>query len=168
MRREVASVLLVCGGMVGRGHQGFSLLELLSALGMMSVLFAIALPRVSAVLPGLLLDQAARQVVSDLELVRLKAINRNNRVRAIFDLDRAEYRIENDAEGTFQAEGPPRRLPAGVAFDASASTRVSGGRVTITVLPRGNTFDNATIALQANEGSRRRVIVGTAGRVRIQ
>jgi prepilin-type N-terminal cleavage/methylation domain-containing protein len=154
--------------MVARGCYGFSLLELLCSLGMMSVLFAIALPRVSAVVPGLVLDQAARQVVSDLELVRLKAINRNNRVRAIFDLDRAEYRIENDAEGTFEAEGPPRRLPGAVAFDTSASTRVSGGRVTITVLPRGNTFDNATIALRASDGSRRRVIVGTAGRVRFE
>ena len=153
--------------MIQRCRRGFTLLELLCSLGMMSLLFAIALPRVSAVLPGLVLDQAARQIVSDLELVRLKAINRNNRVRALFDLDQAQYRIENDAEGTFEPEGPPRRLPGGVAFDTAASTRVSGGRVTITLLPRGNTFDNATIALRASDGSGRRVIVGTAGRVRI-
>ena len=149
-------------------HRGFTVLELLYSVGVLSVLFAVALPRVSAVLPALLLDQAARQLVSDLELVRVKAINRNNRVRALFDLDRAEYRIENETEGTFEPDGGVRRLPSGIAFDASASTRVSGGRVTITVLPRGHTFDNATIALRANDGSRRRVIIGTAGRVRIE
>jgi type IV fimbrial biogenesis protein FimT len=154
--------------MIRGDRRGFTLLELLCSVGMLSVLLAVALPRVSAVLPGLLLDQAARQLVSDLELVRVKAINRNNRVRALFDLDRAEYRIENEAEGTFEPEGEPRRLPSGVAFDASASTRVSGRRVTITLLPRGQTFDNATIALRASDGSRRRVIVGSAGRVRME
>ena len=148
--------------------RGFTLLELLYSAGILSVLFAIAIPRVSAVLPALLLDQAARQLVSDIELVRVKAINRNNRVRALFDLDRAQYRIENEVEGTFEAEGAPRLLPSGVAFDPAASTRVSGSRITITLLPRGQTFDNATIALRANDGSRRRVIVGAAGRVRIE
>ena len=151
-----------------RRTNGFTLLELLYSAGVLSVLFAIALPRVSAVLPGILLDQAARQLVSDIELVRVKAINRNNRVRALFDLDRAQYRIENEVEGTFEPEGAPRLLPSGIVFDAASSTRVSGGRVTITLLPRGHTFDNATIALRASDGSRRRVIVGTAGRVRTE
>ena len=67
-------------------RDGFTLLELLCALGMLSVLLAIALPRVSAALPGLLLDQAARRLVSDLELARVKAVNRNTRVRTICDL----------------------------------------------------------------------------------
>jgi prepilin-type N-terminal cleavage/methylation domain-containing protein len=149
-------------------RRGFTVLELLCSLGIVSVLFAIALPRVSAVLPGLLLDQAARQLVSEVELVRVKAINRNNRVRILFDLDRAQYRIENEVEGRFEPEGEPRRLPPGIAFDASACTRVADGRVTITLLPRGHTFDNATIALAAAEGNRRRVIVGSAGRVRLE
>jgi type IV fimbrial biogenesis protein FimT len=149
-------------------RDGFTLLELLCALGVLSVLLAIALPRVSAALPGLLLDQAARRLVSDLELARVKAINRNTRVRTICELAAAQYRVEIESEGRFEPEGGARTFPSGVAFDAASSTRVSGGRVSVTWLPRGHTFDNATIALTATGGAVRRVIVSTAGRVRVE
>jgi type IV fimbrial biogenesis protein FimT len=149
-------------------RDGFTLLELLCALGVLSVLLAIALPRVSAALPGLLLDQAARRLVSDLELARVKAINRNTRVRTICELAAAQYRVEIESEGRFDPEGGARTFPSGVAFDAASSTRVSGGRVSVTWLPRGHTFDNATIALTATGGAVRRVIVSTAGRVRVE
>ena len=137
-------------------------------LGVIALLLAIAVPQVSALLPGLMLDQAARRLVSDIELVRVKAINRNNRVRAIVDLDDDQYRIESESEGRFEPDGGPRLLPPGIEFDPASSTRVIGGRVTITILPRGHTFDSATIALRAGDGSRRRVIVGSAGRVRLE
>jgi type IV fimbrial biogenesis protein FimT len=149
-------------------RDGFTLLELLCALGVLSVLLAIALPMFSAALPGLLLDQAARRLVSDLELARVKAINRNTRVRTICELAAAQYRVEIESEGRFDPEGGARTFPSGVAFDAASSTRVSGGRVSVTWLPRGHTFDNATIALTATGGAVRRVIVSTAGRVRMQ
>src|SRR5262249_47189733 len=61
-------------------HQGFTILELVCTLGILSVLFAIALPGISAALPGLLVDQAARRLVSELELARVKAVNRDTRV----------------------------------------------------------------------------------------
>src|SRR5262249_10321574 len=83
--RALATRLLHLAAMLRFRRDGFSLLELLAALGVMSLLAAVALPRVSGVLPALLLDQAARQLVSDLELTRLKAIHRNHRVRALFD-----------------------------------------------------------------------------------
>jgi type IV fimbrial biogenesis protein FimT len=149
-------------------RQGFTLLELVCALGVLSVFFAIALPRISATLPGLLVDQAARRLVSELELARVKAVNRNTRVRTICELAAAQYRVEIESEGRFEPEGGARTFPSGVAFDAASSTRVSGGRISITWLPRGHTFDNATIALTATGGTVRRVIVSAAGRVRIE
>jgi type IV fimbrial biogenesis protein FimT len=149
-------------------RHGFTLLELVCALGVLSVFFAIALPRISATLPGLLVDQAARRLVSELELARVKAVNRNTRVRTICELAAAQYRVEIESEGRFEPEGDARMFPSGVAFDAASSTRVSGGRISITWLPRGHTFDNATIALTATGGTVRRVIVSAAGRVRIE
>ena len=149
-------------------RHGFTLLELLCTLGVLSLLVAIALPRISAALPGLLVDQAARRLVSDLELARVKAVNRNTRVRTICELAAAQYRIEIESEGRFDPEGGARTFPSGVAFDAASSTRVSGGRISVTWLPRGHTFDNATIALTATGGAARRVIVSAAGRVRVE
>lgn len=147
---------------------GFTVLDLLAALGVVSIVLAIAAPRVSAVLPGLLLDQGARRLASDLELTRVKAINRNTRVRTICELSTAKYRVEAESEGRFEPEGSARALPPGVAFDAGSSTRVSAGAIAITFLPRGNTSDNATIALVAAGGASRRVIVSSGGRVRLQ
>lgn len=150
-----------------RARSGFTVLELLCVLGVLSALLAVALPRVAAVLPRLTLDRAARQLASDLELARVLAINRNARVRAVVDLAGARYRFETEAEGRFDPDGAPRVLPGGVRFDAGASTRVSSGSVSITFLPRGHTADNATIALAATQGLER-VIVSASGRVRVE
>jgi type IV fimbrial biogenesis protein FimT len=146
---------------------GFTVLELLCVLGVLSVLLATALPRAAAMLPRLALEQAARQLAAELELARVKAINRNTRVRTIADLAAASYRLEAETEGRFEPEGAARLLPRGVGFDASASTRVSGASISITFLPRGHTADNATIALGA-AADLRRVIVNASGRVRVE
>ncbi|MGH7858971.1 MAG: GspH/FimT family pseudopilin [Candidatus Binatia bacterium] len=150
-----------------RPSRGFTLLELLVALALVGVLVAIAVPRVSAIIPGALLDQAARSLATDLRFARVKAIAENRRRRLVVELDRGAYRVEADAEGTFVSEGAPRTLPGGVTFDASASSRVSNGQISITFQPRGNTADNSTIALAVAGRTGRRVIVSTAGRVRI-
>ena len=148
---------------------GFSLLELLCALGVLSLLLGAALPTLSTTLPALALDHAGRALVAELELARVRAIHRNTRVRAVVELALARYRIESESEGRFESDGADRTLPAGVTFDAGASTRVAGGRVVITFLPRGHTADNATIALGNGVATTpRRVVVSSAGRVRIQ
>jgi prepilin-type N-terminal cleavage/methylation domain-containing protein len=151
-----------------RRRTGFSVFELLCALALVSVLLSIGLPRVTANLPRLLLEQAARRLCSEIELARLKAVSRNTRSRVVVELERASYGVEIEAEGRFDAEGPPRPLPDGIRFDGASSTRVDAGRVSITFLPRGHTSDNATIAIAAGGGDRRRVIVSSAGRVRIE
>jgi type IV fimbrial biogenesis protein FimT len=150
-----------------RLRSGFTVLELLCVLGVFSVLLAIALPRAAAILPRLTLDQAARQLASDLELARVEAINRNARMRAVVELGAARYQLETETESGFEPDGAPRKLPGGVRFDAGASTRVSAGSVSITFLPRGHTADNATIALAAAEDIER-VIVSASGRVRVE
>ena len=151
-----------------RKTNGFTLLELLCALGLLSLVFGIALPRISAALPGLYLDQATRSLASEVQLARVKAISRNTRARVILQLDRGSYQPEVESEGIFTPEGTARQLAGGVTFDAGSSSRVSGGRITITFQPRGNTADNSTIALTSASGGQRRVIVSSAGRVRIE
>jgi type IV fimbrial biogenesis protein FimT len=148
--------------------RAFSLLELLCALGVTSLLLAIALPRASAIIPALTLDRTANQLAAEIGLARLKAINRNTRARVVCDLAEARYGVEVESEGTFAPEGSSRALPGGVTFDAAQSSRVIAGHVTVTFLPRGHTADNATIVLTASGGSTRRVIVSTGGRVRTQ
>jgi prepilin-type N-terminal cleavage/methylation domain-containing protein len=154
--------------MASRRSTGFTLLELLCVLGVLSLLLAIALQRVSATMPALALHRAVHQISSELALARIEAINRNTRARTVFDLGASRYSVELESEGRFDSEGTARALPAGVSFDSAASTRVSDGRISITFAPRGNTVDNATIAVTSVGGGVRRVIVSGAGRVRVQ
>jgi type IV fimbrial biogenesis protein FimT len=147
---------------------GFTVLELLAVLGVLATVVAIGAPAISAVVPGVLVNQAARRLAADLQLARVQAINRNTRVRTTYELSAARYRVEAESEARFVPEGGARALPPGVAFDPTRSTRVSGGQIAITFLPRGNTSDNATIALAAAGGAARRVIVSSAGRIRVQ
>ncbi|MEA2627023.1 MAG: Type transport protein GspH [Candidatus Binatota bacterium] len=148
-------------------RRGFSLVELTVVLGILAALFAAALPRASSLVPRLLLDRAARTLAADLVLARTEAIARNTRVRVIARLEQRRYDVEYDAEGDFVAEGISRALPGGVVFDSAATTRKSGDRVSITFQPRGHTADNATLALAA-AGANRRVVVNSAGRVRVE
>lgn len=147
--------------------RGFSLLELLCVLGVLSVLCGAAFPRLAAVMPRIALDRAARQIADDLELARVKAIHRNARVRTVIDPAAGGYVVSVESEGRFVEEGGTRLLPSGSAVDAAESTRVSGGRISITYVPRGHTADNATIVLRSGE-ERRRVVVSASGRVRTE
>jgi type IV fimbrial biogenesis protein FimT len=154
--------------MVRERSTGFTLLELLCAVGVLSLLAATSLPRISAILPALALDRAAREIAAGLELARVEAITHNTRSRTIFDLAAARYSVELESEGRFKGPGAVRTLPAGVSFHSAASSRVSAGRISITFVPRGNTADNATIAVATATGGLRRVIVSAAGRVRVE
>src|SRR6185369_11549944 len=119
VRSPLAGRLLLPGVMAPRRSSGFTLLELLCALGMLSLLAAVGVPRLSATLPALALDRAARQISSELGLARVEAINRNTRSRTIFDLAASRYSVELESEGRFESEGAARELPSGVSFDSA-------------------------------------------------
>lgn len=63
---------------------GFSLLELLIAIGIVGLLMAIATPRIIAWLPNLRLQSDARQLVSNLQKARLEAVKRDQCVGIVF------------------------------------------------------------------------------------
>lgn len=145
---------------------GFTLLELLVALAIASLLLGIAAPRLYALVPAFELDRATRILAIDLERARWLAITRNARSRLVIDLVAGSYVAEVEG-GSSYVPVFARDLGAGVGFDAAASTRVVDGRIVFVFQPRGNTATLATVALQASGDLGRRVIVNAAGRARI-
>src|SRR3972149_4778673 len=56
---------------------GFTIAELMTTIAVMGILTAIAMPMLLNTLPGLRLSDAARQVATDLQQLRMKAIAQN-------------------------------------------------------------------------------------------
>lgn len=59
------------------GIPGFTLMELLVAMGILVILFAIAVPEIRSWLPNMRLKAAARDVYANLQKAKLEAVKRN-------------------------------------------------------------------------------------------
>jgi len=130
----------------GVGARGFTLVELLVVLAIAGLLLATTPPLVSAVLPGVQLKAAAREIAATLRLTRELAIARGQPVAWMFDVERGGYWIEGDGRGG--------RLPSGLRLKLVAAAEelrderhgairfypdgtASGGRVLLARGPRG-------------------------------
>src|SRR3990170_2282769 len=67
-----------------RAASGFTLLELIVAIGIASVVMGIAIPSFLSWMPTLRLSSAARQVATDLQVARMKAISQNVKFKVTF------------------------------------------------------------------------------------
>jgi prepilin-type N-terminal cleavage/methylation domain-containing protein len=154
--------------------KGVTLLELLLVIAVLGILYGLVSLQLAPLASGAHLGNAARQVMTDLQLVRMKAIAQNHRFRVIFRPDRHDYIVERDESGTWQrhllhshqaepVEGASIALPSGVRIAAINS----GGDVIF--VPRGHVDGGMTVILESPRGEgMKRVIVNLAGRVRIE
>lgn len=142
------------------GSAGFTLIGQLVALGIVSILLAIALPSYLSMMPRVRLQGAARQLVADLMLARMKAVRENNRHRVVF-LSNQRYQILADGEDGQRVSVLTRDLSSGyrdVELAANNDPVFS---------PGGRASTLATIRL-TNEAGERRLSVNITGRVRVQ
>lgn len=95
---------------------GFTLLELLVVLAIAGLLVALVPPVVSAVVPGVQLKVAARDLAVTLRDARNLAISRSTTIDVDFEFELPQYRVAN---------GRPQELPGGAHMtidDNSATT----------------------------------------------
>jgi prepilin-type N-terminal cleavage/methylation domain-containing protein len=132
-------------------RRGFTVIEVLVVLAVASVLFGIAIPSFLAWLPGLRLSSAARQVATDLQLARMKAISENTSYTVTFDPTTVSYTFTGQSRDIDE-------LYPGITL------ALSGGNPTFT--PRG-TANTVTITL-SNGAQRKLVCVTSVGRINIR
>jgi type IV fimbrial biogenesis protein FimT len=136
---------------VNTRSDGFTVIELLVVLGIMSLAIGVAVPSLLSWLPGLRLSSAARQVATDLQLARMRAISQNAATTVSFDVAGASYTFGTDSRNLGQ-------LFPGITIASAPSNP--------TFTSRG-TANAATITL-SNGVSQKLICVKAVGRVTIK
>ena len=135
--------------------RGFTLIEMLTAISVGSILMAIAVPVFQNTLPALRLADAARQVATELQQVRMKAIAQNIPYQIAFSTN--TYVIQQCA-GSCTDDSGSIALPTGITLTASTSPQFQ---------TRGNAVAAATITL-SNGSTQKWVCVKAVGRINVQ
>lgn len=76
-----------------RNKAGFSMLELMVVIGIVAIVSAVAIPALIGWLPGYRLRAAVRDLQSDMQLARLRAIRENASVAMVFNTGTNSYTI---------------------------------------------------------------------------
>ena len=134
---------------------GFTMAEMMTAISVIGILAAIGFPAFTRTLPGLRLTDAARQVATELQHVRMKAIAKGIPQQITFST--SSYVLQN-CNGACINDSGNIGLPAGITATATTAARFE---------PRGTVTTAAAITL-SNGTSQKFVCVKTIGRVNIQ
>ena len=114
-----------------RKQSGFSAFELSCALAIMAVIAAFVMPQYLKWLRSYRLRGATANLVSDLEMAKIRAIRENAFVAVQFEADRYQIYVDNGepsgTSGDWQHNGTElvlrdRDLPAGVRINMAALT----------------------------------------------
>ena len=154
-----------------RGVSGFTVMELVVVIALAMLVTGIAVPSLMAWLPTLRLSNAARQVATDLQVARMKAISQNTKFRINF-VSTTTYRFERDTNnnGTYEIpseiESGPFSLPEGIDVTTIGATWE--------FQPRGTAASNAgagstisSITFQNSGNETKTVEIALVGRVKI-
>jgi type II secretory pathway pseudopilin PulG len=147
------------GKIFRRRSWGFTLLDLITGLGIFIALAAIAIPNLGAQLPAYRLNSAVRQVQSELNRIKSQAISNNAEFRAVF-LAPSRYRIEKKIGGAYQPTGENKVLPDGISY-------ANGSAALISFTPRGTSSSDTIKLCNSRREGKNIVVFGGTGRVRI-
>jgi len=100
-----------------RRRDGFTLIEIIVAMAIISILAAIAIPNWSTLLPTHALSGAARQVQSEFQKTKSRAVSENTVYRLVFSS--TSYSIERDTGSGWQSTGENKPLPEGISSSAA-------------------------------------------------
>src|SRR5437868_7111065 len=109
------------------GMAGFSFIETMAAIVIVGILAAIAMPHFTRLLPGIRLSSAARQIATDLQLARMRAIAQHANQTVAFNTTTATYTFGADTRNLSQI------------YPGTTITNLSAGNPTFTTTGTSNT-----------------------------
>ncbi len=145
-----------------------TLIELLVVLVILAIIAAIAAPNISQWIENYTVRKAARQLVSDLQLARMKAVSQGVQHRVLFIPTNTAYRIEKLNGGSWDLVDTVRSLAddtnpyfaKGVTFADSFAAN------TVTFSPTGTASPAGTVTLVTTNYTRVVTVILT-GRIRV-
>jgi type IV fimbrial biogenesis protein FimT len=145
---------------------GFTLLEMITVMGVMSILFAVAVPKYVALQPGIRLNGAAREILAQLMWARAKSVEQNNNFVVSFPSNHS-LSILDDKNNNGAADAGESTKTIDVQTDYyDATLSKGGGQPDPTFYPRGTAGGNTTLTVTNSSGSRT-VTVSVTGVVKI-
>ncbi|MFQ5542237.1 MAG: GspH/FimT family pseudopilin [Candidatus Binatia bacterium] len=146
-------------GLFSLSGRGFTLIEILVALAIFSILAVIALPIWSTLLPTYALNSAARQVQSELHRTKSRAVSENTRFRLVFSS--TSYSIDRDNGTSYQPIGENKSLPEEIDIRSTTAT-------TLGFTARGTPTPGAgTVKLCNTKDEGQNIVVSGTGRIRV-
>ena len=150
-----------------RKNFGFTLFELLTVIGVIAIITAIALPNFIAWLPKYRLGSAARNLLSAMQYARLVAVKEHVDILVNFDTSNDNYMVFPDynSDDNQDADEPTLRrgeMPGGVSI---TGTNFSGD--TLKIDSRGLASGSGGTISIANKNDLTRIRINRTGNSRI-
>ena len=145
--------------------RGFTLPEVLIVLLVVAVLSVAAAPAVSQTIKNYRVKAVSRQLVSDLQSAKMKAISTNANYQVLFDVANVRYMIQK-SDGT--DSGPWRSLGSdGVILSSNFTGNVVFTPIGEAVYTTTNPLDDATVTVSNSSATPKTVSVASSGRISV-
>jgi len=146
----------------GSNQLGFTFPEMLIVLILIAIIAGIAYGAFNRMAVNSNLRTAARDIASDFQLARQRAMAENTNLTITFDSVNHTYTVPQAGGGTLTKN--LASYSAGIIF---TNVDLLGGN-TIVFQPRGTTQQWGNVALQNNRGSTATIAVNSTGRANVQ
>ena len=145
-------------------RNGFSLIEMIVVMAIISVLAGITIPVYLSMQPSIRLNGAARQLMGDLMWARMQAISQNNEFRIIYKDNRRYTILDDDNNDGVNTAGEAIIVKdiQNKYYDVIYSSSNTNDLI---FFPRGNATNLTTITLTNISGTKK-VSVSITGRVK--
>ena len=158
-----------------KSNRGFSLVDILVTLGLMGVLGAAAIPKMSSAVSRNQLWTGAETIAGQIRTARLAAISRNSKFRVRFDCpstgrmrvlavtgDASIDNASNRCSTTVTNDGPEILMPARVSFGTVPTLEINNRG---TVSPATGTMPVSIVVSYGGINATRTVVVTNTGRI---
>lgn len=148
-------------------QKGFSLTEVMIVMAVTVILSGLASVSFMSQLPHHRLNNAARDLVSDLRWARQLALAERRPVSVVLDPETDRYRIERQSRPGIPIGWVRDLRDRRQGFGEIDLVSSSGGR-TLTFYPQGTTNTWTTIIIRNKSGERRQISLVATGRVKLK